>query len=530
MNTLQLSFVPGDPASYLAALTAQAPAGTPRVLLQPWGDLARAVVGLAASEGRDLRFFATAPEPEARAAGVSAADASFTPDAIFLFDQEPADLSGRLLEFLDLQSGHIVAPRTGHHFESRPLFLISIPKSGTHLLYELAEAFGYQAGIVCPEQPLGGHWYCVEYSNSHTVARDFFVDTVRRSPFGNRHHPFPRCPALFIYRNPLDIVVSEANYYHRDGATAFAGYLADQPFAERLLRLINDPWLLGSIRDRVAGFAPWLDFPNVVPVSFEELIGPNGGGNVAVQTRLIWSLQLKLHVPGNPVTFGDRVFNRESATFHAGRIGAHAEAFTDAARRAFEALPQDFMAVFGYREAPAEAPRWRPLGALARALSGRTSRRSTPVYSLRAGEFRRRPLHVSTVDFDATPIAVQSNVLHHNIVRYRGHYFAVPHSAGPLDLRETLAEMPGAFAAHTDLDAARQDILAAGQAPPRLLKALPDCNIVYFRRAYFVIPLACGPIDLQADGALPAPGIFSTATLAEALDLATAPPSTPPQE
>jgi hypothetical protein len=127
----------------------------------------------------------------------------------FILDTNPATLSEALLKFVDLKRGTIIAPVTERHFSKNFLFLISIPKSGTHLLYELARAFGYGDGIMCPDNPVPRHWYCLEYSNSHTVARDFFVDTVRRSPFGNRHHPFASSPVLFIYRNPLDIVVSE---------------------------------------------------------------------------------------------------------------------------------------------------------------------------------------------------------------------------------------------------------------------------------------------------------------------------------
>ena len=178
--------------------------------------------------------------------------------------------------------------------------MISIPKAGTHLLFKLAEALGYQPGGICPDNPKDGHWYYVEHSNAHTPATEFFVDTVLRAPFGNRAHPFMRSPALFNYRNPLDIVVSEANYYHKDGKTAFAGYLEGLSFEDRLTRLIDDPWLLGSIRDRVGMFAAWLEFSNIMPVSFEELVGSAGGSSDEARLRMMWSLQLKLHVPGSP--------------------------------------------------------------------------------------------------------------------------------------------------------------------------------------------------------------------------------------
>ena len=105
-----------------------------------------------------------------------------------------------VLQFLDLDHATVVVPQTDWYFKNRPLFLISIPKAGTHLLYELAKAFGYAEGIVTNPAARPVQWYCVEYSNSHTSARHFFIDSVRENPFGNRNHPFMRSPAIFIYR------------------------------------------------------------------------------------------------------------------------------------------------------------------------------------------------------------------------------------------------------------------------------------------------------------------------------------------
>lgn len=326
-------------------------------------------------------------------------------DAYLLFYSSSEEVSAALMDYIDLEDGVVVAPVTERHFGNQPLFLISIPKAGTHLLYELVQAFGYGAGISLPDNPLPGNWYCLEYSNSHTSARDFFIDGVRRAPFGNRHHPFAHTPTLFIYRNPLDIVVSEANYYHRDGNTIFQGYFTGLSFEERLLRLIEDPWLMGSIRDRVGAFIPWLAFPNVVPLSFEELIGPNGGGDIEIQTRLIWSLQLKLHVDGNARDFGDLVFNKNSATFHAGQIGAHQTLLTQRSRVKLDTLPKDYLEIYGYDDHSTPSP--------------------SP-YSRHREQYRQRPLQLEPVRFDDTPIVVEYSYLGHNIVRFRGKVYGVP--------------------------------------------------------------------------------------------------------
>jgi hypothetical protein len=359
---------------------------------------------------------------EAPGAAVQAPESGPVP-CLVLAETDPTGLSQQLLGLVNLKNGIVVAPRTRHAYDARPLFLISIPKAGTHLLYALARAFGYDAGIICPEWPRPRHWYCVEYSNSHTRATDFFVDTVRRSPFGNRHHAFAVSPALFIYRNPLDILVSEANYYHRDGNAIFGGYLKNRSFEERLLTLIDDPWLFGTVRDRMAGFVPWLEFPNVVPVSFEALVGARGGGDDAVQRRLIWSLQLKLHVPGGPDAFASQVFDPESATFNAGQIGAHREKLGERALKRFLELPQDFMRALGYTAPDA-------------AGSGR--------FPMRSEEFILRPLATAEEAFWDTPILIEAGCHGRNIVRYRGRFYG----AGDEDLARLgdreLARLPSA--------------------------------------------------------------------------------------
>ena len=412
---LELRLIAGDADAFRAALQPLHAAGFRRITLWPDNELARATARHAKELGSDARL-------EAPEAVVKAPESGLTP-CLILADSDPAALSQQLLKLVDLRDGIVIAPRTRHAYDARPLFLISIPKAGTHLLYALARAFGYDAGIVLPEWPRPRHWYCVEYSNSHTRAPDFFIDTVRRSPFGNRHHAFATSPALFIYRNPLDILVSEANYYHRDGNAIFGGYLANRSFEERLLTLIEDPWLFGTLRDRMAGFVPWLEFPNVVPVSFEELVGARGGGDDAVQRRLIWSLQLKLHVPGQPDAFASQVFDPESATFNSGQIGAHREKLGERARKRFLELPQDFMRALGY--AAPDSP-----GA------GR--------FPARAEEFILRPLATSEETFWDTPILIEAGCHGRNIVRYRGRFYGTRDEDLTRLQDDALARLPSA--------------------------------------------------------------------------------------
>ena len=414
-------------------------------------------------------------------------------------------LSAQLLSCVDRDHVVIVAPVTDWHFSKKPLFLVSIPKAGTHLLYELAKALGYQEGIELPEFPNGQTWYCVEYSNSHTVAADFFVDTVRRAPFGNRHHPFMRSPTLFIYRHPLDILVSEAHYYHRDGKTAFAGRLSEYDLNERLTRLLDDNWLIGSLRDRIGGFLPWLEFPNVISLSFEELVGAAGGGSEEAQLQLIWSIQLKLQVPGEPKHIATKVFNTDSATFRSGQIGGYrmhlpVRSMTDFAKENADILEQ-----LGYP------------------LDGTIG---LPVHSR---ERRHQRIRYSQIDYEAMPLTIERAFLGCNLVKYGGRIYAVPMAAGPVEIDtfspDTLAALPAGASlselkallliGHSQLEQHKQaldqlaDALKKDNVPgcagqywkdtptPCVVDVYNGFNVVAYRERYFGIRQSIGSIDLS---------------------------------
>lgn len=339
-------------------------------------------------------------------------------DHIIVFTQiSGALLSKQLMTCIELDNVTVVAPITDWHYSQKPLFLISIPKAGTHLVYELAKALGYSPGIQLPDCPQGKTWYCIEYTNSHTVARDFFVDTVRRAPFGNRNHPFIHSPTLFIYRHPLDILVSEAHYYHCDGKTAFAGWLSQYDFEERAERLGDDNWLLGSLRERIGGFLPWMDFSNVISFSFEELIGAFGGSDKEDQLRLIWSIQLKLQAPGITSLIATQVFNPESPTFRSAQIGKFKECLSVDMISAFCTKNKDILGTLGY------------------SLDGKPGLPSQRTRRL------HRPVGYSKSNFSDMPLTIEADFLECNLVRLKGRVYAVPKSAGPIAINELAPEI-----------------------------------------------------------------------------------------
>jgi hypothetical protein len=297
-------------------------------------------------------------------------------------------------------------------------------------------------------------------------------------------HPFFRSPALLIYRDPRDILVSEANWFHRPQFLPYSSYFTGLSFRERLSRLLNDPWLWGSIRDRVAAYAAWLDYPNVVPISYEELVGKEGGGDAEEQRRVIWSLQLKLHVPGRPENFAAKVYNRASHTFHEGRIGAWREAFNPEIRQQFAALPQDFMQRFGYDSDDERGP-----------------------FPAHRHHFRGRRLLLSKVSFSDVPALVEADVAGCNIVRYRERYFAVAHGASA-DIAALSDEQLALLPSDNDVQTLRLRLVlpsllpeagADQSGPLRLLESHDGFNLVHYRGRVVAAHRSVGPIDWDGE-------------------------------
>ncbi len=308
-------------------------------LLSLAGEIQRRIAGEFPEVQCSLEELMGRDAPQARAGQ------AFCTDVVFLLETSANALSAALMDFIDVPVS-IVAPITDHYFRRRALHMITVPKSGTHMLFELLSAFNLTNGGPAQEALSPQHFYFLSPYNTHTVAREFLRELVGL-PLRGADHPFFATPALFMYRNPLDVVVSEA-FYCRDPEKSPVARALSSEFGERLLQLIGDDPLQGTLRIRMRRFEPWLRMRNVIPISFEELVGPDGGGTLIEQLKTIWSLQLKLHIPGSPAFYAAAVFCEQTNTFRKGAINSHLEFFTDSCYAAVRKLDQDFMHEFGY--------------------------------------------------------------------------------------------------------------------------------------------------------------------------------------
>src|SRR5262245_5969008 len=134
----RLEFVTPD-AGALAAAAANAAQGELRAEIAITNDLARQVAARLRGIAPQLLLVA---EP-AKVAVVCETDGDKLATALMAYAERP-DVT-------------VIAPITDRFWNQRSLFLISIPKSGTHLLTELARAFGYASGEECPPNPKPAH-------------------------------------------------------------------------------------------------------------------------------------------------------------------------------------------------------------------------------------------------------------------------------------------------------------------------------------------------------------------------------------
>jgi hypothetical protein len=163
---------------------------------------------------------------------------------------------------------------------------------------------------------------------------------------------------IFNYRDPRDTILSLVNYLcgrTREGISS-VNYLpvfgrllmAKESLEERLAYALNDD----SFPSQPSEFKSmlWLlHHPDVCNTSFEELVGPNGGGSAESQLRATERLINFLGVTDrSPEEVVGNLFNRDAFSFFQGQIGGWRKAFTDEHRRLADDRFGEVLSLYGY--------------------------------------------------------------------------------------------------------------------------------------------------------------------------------------
>jgi hypothetical protein len=160
-----------------------------------------------------------------------------------------------------------------------------------------------------------------------------------------------------ILRDPRDIVVSDAAYIRRSPRHLHHRRMSALTEADALSLVITgftraDGTVgLGSIGDRMANYARWIEQDGAHVCRFEDLVGPAGGGDAGRQAETIKGIAAHIGRPLSDAAVGAvaaRVWNPQSHTFRGGRIGGWRGAFDDAHRALFEATCGEWLVRLGY--------------------------------------------------------------------------------------------------------------------------------------------------------------------------------------
>jgi hypothetical protein len=330
-------------------------------------------------------------------------------DVIVITETNTDLVSESLLSLLNLRKGIVLAPITDRHYSNQSIFISCIPKSGTHMLIKMLEIMGIRQNL--SSLPCKGKWNVVQEYSYHTPCKRFIEEQFLNAFLPMGKHPLFYSPVIFMYRNPLDILVSEVSWFQRQ-SEVFSNHLNSfEDLDSKLLMLIDSRFVLGNIRERMLKYIGWLDFTNVIPVSYEELVGSGGGGSDEHRIRSVWSIQLKLHIPGCPHEIAPNIYDTNSPTFSKGKIGRHKELLKEVHYKKFLGLPQDFMEKMGYN--------------------------IDTLYSRHIEGFRRRPLKMGYYSSEAElwqQRLIKESFYGFNIVYAGGQYVVLDISIGNIDL------------------------------------------------------------------------------------------------
>ena len=236
---------------------------------------------------------------------------------VFIFTLDGDKLSMALPLFIQA-SVTLHAIRLKGHFRQNPLLLFSPPKAGSHFLIALVEAFGYERGGVLPYNPMGGKWYSLDSESIHSSAKNYFYNRNQQGDiFGGRLSAFNDCCGIALYRHPKDILRSRLNYNFDPKNTIMGRYMEGASRAKKLAALLNPYSLFGDIAIELADFTNWMEFPNIIPIAYEECVQLSDDDEVPFD--LVWELQLKLQIDGCADEFYKKSFGN-SEVFYQGKI------------------------------------------------------------------------------------------------------------------------------------------------------------------------------------------------------------------
>ncbi len=267
-------------------------------------------------------------------------------------------LATRSLHALRRELSRRPVHRSLHRRATPPVLLTTVPKCGTNILRELfrdipglnylqemrrndqTEPAELDAALSRAE----GMWVVGHIPYSDGIAEAVAARSAR---------------VVFAFRDPRAYVISLAHHIHRfDTHVMHEHFRANlQDMEDSIEAVIRGVHLgvgrfLPDVATYFRRFDGWRSFPAAYTTTFEEIVGPKGGGDLESQRRAVDDILR--HVGFEPLSpravelLADLMFYTASPTFRRGRIDDWKERFTPRLKAAFKETAGDLLVDLGY--------------------------------------------------------------------------------------------------------------------------------------------------------------------------------------
>lgn len=212
------------------------------------------------------------------------------------------------------------------------IFLMTVPKSGTHLMARLLCLLTGKSAFNIFEVNETSYffprfdWSDEEFAqfieeNAYQIGRypfAHFTVAKQAEAYLDLH---PEIKVIMIVRDLRDTCVSAA-YYFSSGQ--------DLTMDEKLMWVLTNGWgefedFVSNIKRHAEKLVEWSQRPNTLLIRFEDLVGPQGGGDLSRQNAAIDRVCSFLGIQLSPLErryILRNLFGQGSSTFRSGQIGS----------------------------------------------------------------------------------------------------------------------------------------------------------------------------------------------------------------
>ncbi len=255
-----------------------------------------------------------------------------------------------------------------------PFFLLTIPKSGTHLIWKtmmmLTGRECQHPGRLCP--PLGPfsfpedlpnimvdqgafNTFCLDaWHNQHKFPMSHFNFGYFFQGFVQMHPNFK--PIVFI-RDLRDVCISLAYFQWADIEKAIGPSTIQQKIMWIIMRDGTPSALkILHVGKNAREAALWMRRPDTIVLKYEDLVGPEGGGTKQAQYQALTRLANGLNIPMDEARlsyladniYGNKGMPMHSSTFRDGKTGKWRAYFSSRHKKAFKKYLGKYQLDLGY--------------------------------------------------------------------------------------------------------------------------------------------------------------------------------------